>query len=87
MGADSHDADLGLVPVPLSDIVIRATDGEKKGHKKVKLSTIVTHSQLGDFFARYQDACKHGLTALRPRDKTKKKKAKARKKKVVVSAN
>jgi signal recognition particle subunit SRP14 len=46
----------------------------------VKLSTIVDVGALDAFYARYADVCKAGMTALKPRDRSKKK-AKAKKKK------
>lgn len=66
-------------PLPL---VIRATDGKgkKERSKKAKLSTIVQPDDLEAFYTRYADVCKAGMTALKPRDRSKKK-AKAKKKK------
>ena len=68
-------------PLP---IIVRATNGKGKKareeKKKLKISTIVEADALGDFYARYADICKTGMTALKPRDRSKKK-AKARKKK------
>lgn len=67
-------------PLP---IIIRATNGKSSRDnriKKVKLSTIVSPEGLEEFYTRYADVCKTGMTALKPRDRSKKK-AKAKKKK------
>lgn len=71
-----------LHPGKLLPVIIRATNGKSKRSKseKVKLSTIVDADALDAFYARYADVCKAGMTALKPRDRSKKK-AKARKKK------
>lgn len=68
-------------PHPLP-VLIRATNGKSKEKraKKVKLSTVVDPAGLDAFYARYADVCKAGMTALKPRDRSKKK-AKAKKKK------
>ncbi|KAF5022778.1 hypothetical protein F66182_5193 [Fusarium sp. NRRL 66182] len=69
-------------PLPL---LIRATDGKGKKERssKVKLSTVVNPEDLEAFYVRYADVCKTGMTALKPRDRSKKK-AKAKKKKTTV---
>ncbi|KAL6923790.1 hypothetical protein ACHAP8_001171 [Fusarium lateritium] len=66
-------------PLPL---IIKATNGKGKRDrsKKVKLSTVVKPEDLEAFYVRYADVCKAGMTALKPRDRSKKK-AKAKKKK------
>jgi signal recognition particle subunit SRP14 len=66
-------------PLPL---IIRATDGKGKKERssKTKLSTVVNPDDLEAFYVRYADVCKAGMTALKPRDRSKKK-AKAKKKK------
>ena len=66
-------------PLP---VIIRATDGKSKKERasKVKLSTVVQPDDLEAFYTRYADICKTGMTALKPRDRSKKK-AKAKKKK------
>jgi signal recognition particle subunit SRP14 len=46
----------------------------------VKLSTVVQPGEIEAFYARYAEVCKAGMSALKPRDRTKRK-AKARKKK------
>jgi signal recognition particle subunit SRP14 len=67
-------------PLP---IIIRATDGEAREDRKkrVKISTVVQPDALDEFYARYAEACKAGMTALKKRDKSKRKKDKAKKKK------
>ena len=67
-------------PLP---ILVRATDGKSRTNRgdRVKLSTVVAPDALDGFYARYADVCKAGMTALKPRDRTKRK-AKAKKKKV-----
>ena len=66
-------------PLPL---IIRATNakGKKERTKKIKLTTVVNPEDLEAFYVRYADVCKAGMTALKPRDRSKKK-AKAKKKK------
>ncbi|KAF5706965.1 signal recognition particle subunit SRP14 [Fusarium globosum] len=66
-------------PLPL---IIRATNGKGKKNRssKAKLSTVVNPVDLDAFYVRYADVCKAGMTALKPRDRSKKK-AKAKKKK------
>ncbi|KFA61360.1 hypothetical protein S40285_05862 [Stachybotrys chlorohalonatus IBT 40285] len=66
-------------PLPL---VIHATNGKSKRDRsdKVKLTTVVQPDDLEAFYVRYADVCKLGMTALKPRDRSKKK-AKAKKKK------
>lgn len=63
-------------------VIIRATNGKSKRHRddKIKMSTIVQPHDLDGFYMRYADICKSGMTALKPRDRSKKK-AKAKKKK------
>ncbi|KAK3301499.1 signal recognition particle 14kD protein-domain-containing protein [Chaetomium fimeti] len=73
--ADLHPAQ----PLPL---LVRATNGKGKADRaaKVKLSTVVEPDALEGFYARYAEVCKAGMTALKPRDRTKRK-AKAKKRK------
>ncbi|KAB2575475.1 hypothetical protein DIS24_g4403 [Lasiodiplodia hormozganensis] len=68
-------------PNPLP-IIVRATNGKSKDKRdrKVKLSTIVQPDQLDSFYARYADVCKSGMSALKPRDRSKRKKDKRKKK-------
>ncbi|KAK3941205.1 signal recognition particle subunit srp14 [Diplogelasinospora grovesii] len=67
-------------PLPL---IIRATNGKSttQAHttEKVKVSTIVQPADLEAFYSRYAEVCRAGMSALKPRDRTKRK-AKARKK-------
>ncbi|KAM4057987.1 signal recognition particle 14kD protein [Hirsutella rhossiliensis] len=66
-------------PMPL---IVRASNGKSKRQRadKLKLSTIVQPHDLDKFYTRYAEICKAGMTALKPRDRSKKK-AKAKKKK------
>ncbi|KOS17631.1 Signal recognition particle 14 kDa protein [Escovopsis weberi] len=66
-------------PLP---VIVHATDGKGKKARagKARLSTVVEPHDLEAFYLRYADICKAGMTALKPRDKSKKK-AKAKKKK------
>ena len=77
-GADFEDRHPSK-PLP---VIVRATNGKSKRAKssKVKLSTIVRPHDLEGFYIRYAEACKAGMIALKPRDRSKKK-AKAKKKK------
>ncbi|CAK7209051.1 hypothetical protein SCUCBS95973_000320 [Sporothrix curviconia] len=74
-----------LEPQPL---IIRATNGKSKKHRKdkIRLSTTVSPDGLEAFYARYAETCKAGMTLLKPRDKSKKK-AKAKKKKAATTAS
>lgn len=65
-------------PVP---VIVRASDGKSRKEKavKVKMSTVVQPHDLDGFYARYAGVCKAGMTALKPRDRSKKR-AKAKKK-------
>lgn len=66
-------------PLP---VLIRASNGKGSRGKpnKIKLSTVVQPDALEAFYARYADVCKAGMTALKPRDRSKNK-AKLKKKK------
>ncbi|PNY27252.1 Uncharacterized protein TCAP_02824 [Tolypocladium capitatum] len=68
-------------PIP---VIVRASNGKSKRERdeKVNLCTVVQPQDLEDFYTRYADVCKAGMTALKPRDRSKKK-AKAKKKKAV----
>ncbi|KAL1891816.1 hypothetical protein Sste5346_007358 [Sporothrix stenoceras] len=72
-----------LEPQPL---IIRATNGKSKKHRKdkIRLTTTVGPDALEGFYARYAETCKAGMTLLKPRDKSKKK-AKAKKKKAATT--
>lgn len=74
-------------PNPLP-IIVRATNGKSKDKRdrKVKLSTIVPPDRLEAFYARYADVCKGGMSALKPRDRSKRKKDKRNKKKNAATA-
>ncbi|KAI8163363.1 Signal recognition particle subunit srp14 [Colletotrichum sp. SAR 10_70] len=71
-----------LNPTKPLPVLVRASNGKSKIHRdaKIKLSTVVEVDALDAFYARYADLCKSGMTALKPRDRSKKK-AKARRKK------
>ncbi|KAJ3948785.1 hypothetical protein N0V92_012986 [Colletotrichum tropicale] len=71
-----------LNPTKPLPVLVRASNGKSKMHRdaKIKLSTVVEVDALDAFYARYADLCKSGMTALKPRDRSKKK-AKARRKK------
>lgn len=67
-------------------MLVRANNGKSKPHrdKKVKLSTVVQPDALEGFYARYADVCKAGMSALKPRDRSKRKKDKKKKKTAAV---
>ena len=48
--------------------------------EKIKLSTVVHPQQLVAFYARYADACRAGMSALKKRDRKKGKKDRKKKK-------
>ncbi|KAL8745037.1 MAG: hypothetical protein Q9190_002785 [Brigantiaea leucoxantha] len=80
------DPDIPFADLKPSDplpILIRATNGKSKEHRKdkIKLSTIVQANELDAFFARYADVMKAGMSGLKKRDRRGRKKAKAKKKK------
>lgn len=61
---------------------MRATDGNDKKDKRVKLSTVVQADDLENFFVRYAECWKSGMTGLKKRDRSgRKAKAKGKKKK------
>ncbi|CAK7274333.1 hypothetical protein SEPCBS119000_006114 [Sporothrix epigloea] len=72
-----------LEPQPL---IIRASNGKSKGHRKdkIRLATKVSPDGIEAFYMRYAETCKVGMTLLKPRDKSKKK-AKAKKKKAATT--
>ncbi|CAK7234068.1 hypothetical protein SBRCBS47491_008825 [Sporothrix bragantina] len=74
-----------LEPQPL---IIRATNGKSKKHRKdkIRLTTTVSPDGLEAFYSRYAETCKAGMTLLKPRDKSKKK-AKAKKKKAATTTS
>jgi signal recognition particle subunit SRP14 len=69
-------------PEPLP-ILVRATNGKSKKHRKAgektKLSTIVQPDDIDGFFLRYADVCKKGMESMKKRDRSKKKKKKPKK--------
>ena len=66
-------------PLP---ILVRATDGNDKKDKRVKLSTVVQADDLENFFVKYAECWKSGMTGLKKRDRSgRKAKAKGKKKK------
>ncbi|KAI4119887.1 MAG: hypothetical protein LQ345_000145 [Seirophora villosa] len=72
-----------LAPASTLPILIRATNGKSKEHRKdkVKLSTVVQPEELEGFFTRYAEVMKAGTTALKKRDRSGRKKATKAKKK------
>ncbi|KAL6870233.1 signal recognition particle, SRP9/SRP14 subunit [Trichoderma novae-zelandiae] len=75
-----------LAPNKPLPVLVRATNGKSKRDAragKEKLSVVVQPHELDAFYARYADACKAGMAALKPRDKSKKR-AKAKKKKAAL---
>lgn len=87
--AEMSDAKEGQTEVQLtqSPVIVRATNGKSKRNRaeKIKLSTVVEPGDLEGFYVRYGEVCKTGMTALKPRDRSKKK-AKAKKKKTTAAA-
>ncbi|KAK4246345.1 signal recognition particle, SRP14 subunit [Corynascus novoguineensis] len=71
-----------LHPTQPLPVLVRATNGKGKADRaaKVKLSTVVQPDELEGFYSRYAEVCKAGMSALKPRDRTKRK-AKAKKRK------
>ncbi|KAF3920886.1 hypothetical protein ABW21_db0206295 [Orbilia brochopaga] len=69
---------------PSLPILIRATNGKsndpRHDGKHVKLSTVVEEEQMEAFFARYAEAWKQGLTALKKKVRKGKKSKKVKKK-------
>ena len=84
--SESPPEEADLQPTNPLPLIIRATNGKSKEKRaaKVKLSTIVQPDELDAFYGRYAEVCKGGMTALKPRDRTKRK-AKARKKKTTTA--
>lgn len=84
--ASADDPFPDLHPSEPQPILIRATNAKSKKNRseKIKLATVVKPDELEGFYTRYADICKTGMTALKPRDRSKKK-AKAKKKKPVAS--
>jgi len=61
-------------------LLFRATDGNSDKKKKVKITTVVSASDIEDFWAKYTEVVKGGMTGLKKKDKKKKQKAKKAKK-------
>ncbi|ODQ65226.1 signal recognition particle, SRP9/SRP14 subunit [Nadsonia fulvescens var. elongata DSM 6958] len=61
-------------------LLFRATNGKGDKSLKIKISTIVDSDQLEEFWLKYTDVVKGGMTGLRKKDK-KKQKQKAKKSK------
>ncbi|KAI1082661.1 signal recognition particle, SRP9/SRP14 subunit [Whalleya microplaca] len=80
--ATSDDVFPDLHPPKPLPVLIRATNGKGKERRKdkIKLSTVVEPDDLPQFFDRYAEVCKAGMTTLKPRDRSKRK-GKAKKKK------
>ena len=81
--ADADDSFADLNPSSPMPILIRATNGKRKGKRKerVKITTIIQPEQLEGFFTRYAETCKAGMQGLKKRDRSGRKKAKAKKRK------
>ncbi len=81
----AEDALADLYPASPLPVLVRATNGKSKEHRKdkIKLSTVVAPDGLEAFFARYAEVCKAGMSALKKRDRSGRKKAKAKKRKAV----
>lgn len=58
-------------------LLVRATNGKKRGDGKVKISTLVEPDALTTFFEKFAEVSKSGMTTLKKRDR-KARKAKAR---------
>ncbi|KAK7208269.1 signal recognition particle, SRP14 subunit [Myxozyma melibiosi] len=75
-------------PTDLSDIttpskhslIFRATDGAADKSKKTKITTVVDADKLDEFWKKYSEVVKSGITGLKKKDK---KKTKGKKKKGV----
>ncbi|MCJ1231085.1 hypothetical protein MMC12_007760 [Toensbergia leucococca] len=80
--ADADTLFVDLHPASPLPILIRATNGKSKEHRKekIKLSTVVKPEALEGFYTRYAEVCKSGMQALKKRDRSGRK-AKARKRK------
>jgi signal recognition particle subunit SRP14 len=62
-------------PLP---ILIRATNGKSKENrkKKIRIATVVQPDDLEEFFAKYAELCRTGMTGLKKRDRRKAKQKK-----------
>lgn len=70
-----------LHPASPLPVLIRATNGKKKENRaqKVKLSTVVQPEDLEQFYVKYAEVCRAGMTVLRKRDRKGRKKDKKKK--------
>lgn len=60
-------------------ILLRATDGKSDKNERTKISTHVDPESLPEFWLKYTEVVKAGMTGLRKKDKKKKSKAKVAK--------
>jgi signal recognition particle subunit SRP14 len=69
------DTAISAPPLPL---LIRATNTKSKENRKhkVKIATVVQPDDIEDFYTRYAEVCRAGMTALKKRDRSKGKKKK-----------
>lgn len=59
-------------------VLFRATDGNKDKSQRSKISTQVQASDLVEFWAKYSEVVKSGMSGLRKKDKKKKTKTKSK---------
>jgi signal recognition particle subunit SRP14 len=57
----------------------KAKDGSRRNEPKTRISTVVQPDALEEFYVRYAEKCKAGMSALKKRDRTKRKKDKKKK--------
>lgn len=60
-------------------LLFRATNGDRDKTKKVKISTTVDSSELEEFWQKYTDVVKVGMSGLKKKDKKRQKKKAASK--------
>ncbi|EEH41067.2 hypothetical protein PAAG_03353 [Paracoccidioides lutzii Pb01] len=63
--------------LPLSPILIRATNGKHKS-SKAKVSTVVQPGDIEGFFGRYAEVCRAGMVGMKKRDRSARKKGKGK---------
>lgn len=83
-GKLSSDSLSDLSPADPLPVLIRATNGKsgEQKSKKIKISTIVQQQHLEEFFVKYAEVCKTGMSGLKKRDRgAQKAKLKAKKEK------
>lgn len=61
-------------------LLFRATDGNSNKNNKVKFTTVVSADDIENFWIKYTEVIKGGMTGLKKKDKKKKQKAKKAKK-------